>query len=534
MSQPTHHLLSLFVSILVPILSEWINDEDLCYLDTAVCSKKTRNNFLRVLEQCSIENTDMNRISDGFKVIKDWMLLRRVGLKKYSIDWKVPADELKLLFKSKRLIHVISKSCGELYRFLNVIAITADRIVVTDPICTVDELKTLENQLTDIKVVFYSTIASIAKVCSNLRSIHLQSIAPVHFIDHCPLLDTIVGCEIKAILDRTDYCKRYSCDLKRTSVVDGSAVCLGEGKYFNLTALNAFSNLNEEDRVLLSPLLKHLTKLTIGSKSLNFPEISVTCCHLTSIVIDDHGNYPDLSKLLSHSPMLREFRLLGFCRVVDSFLHWLSLNCPLLEEFESHGMIQDIASLSLLFESCLGLKQCSCVDYLVFESKRHSASLNICSSGCHPAVQAILKHSPQIQTLCIGDYNSSHEEFYATMFQSIPQLTSLTINANKKKISNGYGKHLDHLTHLKFLRLNSFGDTLESGLFQNKRKLRVLHLVFSSCTSELLAEISNNCPELIRLKLFSKNSFKVEDIARLRSKCTKLEEYWGPAATEEN
>ncbi len=125
--------------MLVPILSEWINDEDLCYLDTAVCCHKLRNSLVRMMEHCSIITTDMARCDSDFMSFKCWLLLRGLGLKKYRIDWKVSPDEAKLLFKSKRLMYLEGGRCNDLVDFIARIPIKSDRVSVH--YCRGDSLK---------------------------------------------------------------------------------------------------------------------------------------------------------------------------------------------------------------------------------------------------------------------------------------------------------------------------------------------------------------------------------------------------------
>lgn len=62
------------------------------------------------------------------------------------------------------------------------------------------------------------------------------------------------------MLERKDVTWTYSCDVRRTSVVDESAVCLGEGKYFNMTGLHLlrYETVSEDDCAFLTPFGKAL------------------------------------------------------------------------------------------------------------------------------------------------------------------------------------------------------------------------------------------------------------------------------------
>lgn len=70
--------LSLYHPILIPILSEWIDVIDLCYLDTAMCNSEQRNYLTTAMMKCTLIN--MGQYIDRFSLY--WIKLREMGLGK--------------------------------------------------------------------------------------------------------------------------------------------------------------------------------------------------------------------------------------------------------------------------------------------------------------------------------------------------------------------------------------------------------------------------------------------------------------------
>lgn len=73
-------LVQLYSSILVPVLTEWIAFDDLFFLDSAVCNRKTRDEFLRTLLKCNV-GVEISKDSRNRKCAYEWIALRGLGLK---------------------------------------------------------------------------------------------------------------------------------------------------------------------------------------------------------------------------------------------------------------------------------------------------------------------------------------------------------------------------------------------------------------------------------------------------------------------
>lgn len=89
-------LLQLYPIILIPILSEWISDEDLCCLDTAVCNKRERKVFLANVKKCNLVN-DPEHTTRTFDDYLHWIVLRSIGLKCISIRTIMTDRQVQLL-----------------------------------------------------------------------------------------------------------------------------------------------------------------------------------------------------------------------------------------------------------------------------------------------------------------------------------------------------------------------------------------------------------------------------------------------------
>lgn len=106
-------LLSLYHSILVGVLSDWIEDEDLCALDTAVLNHSRRNELLMILSKCYVVNT--NLYATYYDERFEWMLLRNVKLKQVRLtDRKALSSTLLQLLRNSCHLHYVETSTFEL------------------------------------------------------------------------------------------------------------------------------------------------------------------------------------------------------------------------------------------------------------------------------------------------------------------------------------------------------------------------------------------------------------------------------------
>lgn len=363
-------LLSLYFSVLIPILSEWIEDEDLCYLDMAVCSQKCRDNFLKALQYCTILNTDISCYSKNFR---SWMRQRGLGLKRLSSEWDIHWEEIESLFKSKQLSYIECQDAATLHAFLTSTGTTAENLKI--------------NSCDD-----YEVEESIARLCPNLQSIHLCSgLRTLPFIDLCDHLHTIYDSGCNLDLDRSEsYHQRFLCDLKLTNNVDESTVCLREGKHFIVTGLYTWNNLSEKEYDTLRPLIKHLKKLSCSISGDGGVQIARSldsnCSKLTSIdfaIAARYMNESQLRSLFKQCPSLRELMLKfkdGFANI-DPLLDTISWHCRQLERFRVYQV--NSMPMHLLSEV---FKQTQ-LKYFCWKNPSSYVSFRLCPRGVRSSLE---------------------------------------------------------------------------------------------------------------------------------------------------
>lgn len=123
-------LLLLFPSILVPILSEWVKMDDLCFLDTALSSHDFRTMFLKYLtigyfdESCCYGQDQRN-----------WITIRGMKIKNVYFELNpegVPSEyALSLLNRTKNFSSLHSYACVPLVNLIKSLSITTTSLTLT-------------------------------------------------------------------------------------------------------------------------------------------------------------------------------------------------------------------------------------------------------------------------------------------------------------------------------------------------------------------------------------------------------------------
>lgn len=112
------NILSLYHSIVRPIFDEWIGDDDLCCMDSAVCNQELRNNFLCTLTQCNI---GYDNITGQYL---QWVILRGISLGKVCLNdsWLSLFPQLqRCVPRNKRLRYLKAPATPNLRRLLEMI-----------------------------------------------------------------------------------------------------------------------------------------------------------------------------------------------------------------------------------------------------------------------------------------------------------------------------------------------------------------------------------------------------------------------------
>lgn len=89
-------LLLLCKSILVSILSEWISDEDVCYLDCAYCRYDSRDLFLSILTNCKVNTVLQMRSKPNEIERAEWIINRGMIVKRLVIFGKQDLQGIRL------------------------------------------------------------------------------------------------------------------------------------------------------------------------------------------------------------------------------------------------------------------------------------------------------------------------------------------------------------------------------------------------------------------------------------------------------
>lgn len=176
-------LISLFLSILVPILSEWIDAIDVCYLDSAVCNQEQRYFFLKALSVCQLSNQQSPKSASKFL---DWIVLRDCGLKTLELTNEMLNTQLTLLAGGRRLSRMLFYGI-EVDRSIRVIDLYGRSV------------HTLELQ--HCNITLHSNFARIASACPNLTHLNVAQSAQVLPALYLCTIRTLIGSNLPYLCD---------------------------------------------------------------------------------------------------------------------------------------------------------------------------------------------------------------------------------------------------------------------------------------------------------------------------------------------
>lgn len=403
--------LSLYLNVLVPILTEWIYDEDLCCLDTAMCSHGLRSLLLKVLERCSIHNADVKRREQQFYDFVWWLLARKMGLARFNNDWDITAWEISQVASAK--CQLSTDSCwGRL-----LLEVTGPTDLLSHPIASdcLDDSEALVSIGTKIIELTLGEDCKhelqIAVACPNLQQLQLNESGNVlPFIEHCLQLEVILKCYVGILFNKRVSQKANTCDLRRASVVDESAVSLGEGKYLNLTGLYMKHHVSTEGQVLLAPLLIHLTSLQNSADQPILRTIADCRADFTTLSLYNvQVHQTDYLYIAVHSWSLTDLTLTalvekGKTMKFDGLLECVAEYCPVLRTCR----LTDFIMSPTLLESFLQKSTLRRLDllYSTLTTQRFRLSIDprglktILIKGCKASkrqVKVVMKHHPHVR-----------------------------------------------------------------------------------------------------------------------------------------
>lgn len=202
-------LLQIYPIVLVPILSEWINDEDLCCVDTAVCNQELRNSFLSVVAKCNLINLNILHSKEGNR--NDWCRLRHIKRKKFLCNYS-NVDEIIDMTGTGHLLYLRIED-HEVMASKLLQSITADVHLRCPTIAT---MKLIGHKITQITLrsADENKLDQIALLCPNLKGVELlSSFCILPLVDNCHL-ESILNCHLESLVNRENLPGNYSCDFR--------------------------------------------------------------------------------------------------------------------------------------------------------------------------------------------------------------------------------------------------------------------------------------------------------------------------------
>lgn len=285
-------LLDLYQTVLVPILSEWVNDRAVCSLDTAVCNRALRPHFLQVLCRCTIIHLS---VSSDYEKRCGWMIARSLKLSNFIFgksDDLEPLANLRRLFGQSHRISSVSVSCCSQFsqlienRELQVPSLTFLSVGDTNMLQPI--LKSLKNliildvfvfQLVSIK--FCSIIASCCPHLKEISARYLQSVIPL--LDNCEDIQCLKYCLGYEIFEhRGDYVG-FLCELKRTTSCSNESTIMVKQKTFSLSGLLVDDPISDFELCILAHYLASLESVDIQYCLLVTPLLKMLAERSTSL-----------------------------------------------------------------------------------------------------------------------------------------------------------------------------------------------------------------------------------------------------------
>ena len=468
----TNSLLSLYHSILAPVMCEWIRCDDLRCLDTAVCSFKLRTHLLACLCHCLIEAPSIRY---------HWALLRGIKLKRFYFD-KVEALTFTILqSKIVSALHQLVIACEdesvlELCKRYN-LTFTVLRIYgqkykkeVIEGFLTSFEFSHLQLDSCSSPCILHDNfIGGIPTMCPSLRVLELPLSHSVVVNFEVCLLDQIIN---------WSYCEGIKINLVRTAQPDPSAVCIG-GSYYHAVEIRA--QARKEAQTAVIPLLASVQSLEVERLWAELLRgMLVTCfqlktLHLSSIFLPSF----DYVVLFRHNPLLTDVSLAFSCgNNYSDIMHDILTECKHLQRLRVYGGGIKMSSLKCLLQNCIRMSDLSIGNVLM------DFSLTLLFLD--------------VQKLSLNDLNDKSEFVY---------------ECENTEYRSGT------LHHLWYTGPLSYGDI--KSMFSSYSNLRIVELIRNMISSDVLLHLVAGCPVLRTLILRVKVQLDFDCLSIL-SKCEHL------------
>lgn len=563
-------LLALFESILVPILSEWVSDEDLCYLDTAYCNSSFRNMFLKLLSKCKISSIIELRKERSERV--EWIVLRGLTLKSVNLFGKPNFSGLKLSRQFDFLcvnLNEYSRNCnieydafGDLWMKDQAVAesfkelsFSAETVKVMgrldkahlEAILSVENIRVLD--ISNACPVPAETASVIVALGSNLVGVkfgHHQSIRIVDLVAGCPHLSVIEGCELIRCTDSPKGSPfgmhHVYGDLRRIDHASPTSVTIA-GKQFEVFGVYSCQPMN--DLLHFLPFVQYFQ----GHFHISYPSKPLRLYgNLLEFRVENESS-DRLVEVIRQSPLLRVI-VLNSCTLSDACMMTLAETCHDVEKLDVHCSVVSASSLIHVWNTCPRLdsmsmggvnlcdgqpRETSRVVKVAVAVEIQSLVLNA-SYGCtltrdHDRSLKRLTFTESVPLIPILKMNRCLLKFEShwpvddgsieVLVSSCPLLTSVGIDVCESFTLPALSS-LKHLTSLTVRRLNELYPGDLNKLLSNKPYLRKLAFSYLNRFSDDLSVVGNHCPNIYSVGFSHCKSITDNDVVVLLRGCREL------------
>lgn len=455
-------LLSLYQYILASFCSRWLCDEDLCYLDTAICSHQFREHFLSSVEKCTIFHTNADR--SNLEESYEWMCLRGLRLKKIRV--RQSADKsidiiLKLATTTCRISYLEFPACPQYVSAFSSLGLVIESLKIYGS--TFDSvvkgfLRTcgqgvLDLDISDCSGLSGSICSKITKYCPSIKSIAAPfGCSGLSMFESG--LEKYTGNMNAAVKSKKDY-STYYCELTKT--YDTSAMEIS-GNYYQLKKITVYSNFTQKEADSLTPFLSSLESCRIDDSSVALNCVAKHCTNLVSLRLSfsDFMN-KEVRFLIERSPLLVKVEIHSsrVNKSVDKLMHILCRCCPQLQIFDtlvtaSEDLVGEMFSrcsslrrvsflpwvltrtiLCCLASglNCLDVKHSNTTSYVEYANVRGQEQLSYASSSWIDidAWRSIVSNNPNLTSLSISGPSSLNTEVIKHLVSDYPLLSSISI-----------------------------------------------------------------------------------------------------------
>lgn len=551
------NILSLYDTVFVSILEEWIVDVDLCYLDTAVCNHALRAGFKNSLSRVKIVNSDfgLNNHNERF----EWVTLR--GMELRTIRWSdgIVSQALEsVLKKTKRLIHIDLPSGGDVFvEMVNEYGLDVLSCTLNSEASDADVLKLLKvfPNLTSLNIsactsLSEETSSAICRCCPYLVNL----IAPDHLniasvLERCTSLTT-VECGYDHSYRFHEGLKEIRCTNQGSSdvVTAVASACpnlekflVNEGKIADLSVMK----LVQQCRQLTSIQLLCGDAADVSAFAIAASYKNLRCIALSGAT--DEG----IIAMLSRNNRLTKIDL-SYCTITDKCLIVISECCMSLTDLNmrSCGAISEIG-LFHVTQKCKDLRLLVCderleslpvmfklavnIDSFVFkhctqdelrikvDNDRHLKRYT--AFGTNRGYEALFAVNPGVQIFAIVNLDISNDVINSLVV-FCPQIQSIVLR-RCNKLTRAVLPNVAKCKLLTVLVIEGMSGITENDILtivRDKPNMREVSLLFCpDVRNNVIAPIAKYCPALRSMWIFGAKEITSSVVITILESCPRLD-----------